>query len=64
DPFYAKLEEELIDEINKLGIGPQGLGGITTALDVHVEYSATHITSLPVAVNFNCHATRRAEAEL
>ena len=64
DPFYAKLEEELIEEINKLGIGPQGLGGITTALDVHVEYFATHITSLPVAVNFNCHATRRAEAEL
>ncbi|HHF53186.1 MAG TPA: fumarate hydratase [candidate division WOR-3 bacterium] len=64
DPFYAKLEEELIEEINNLGIGPQGLGGITTALDVHVEYFATHITSLPVAVNFNCHATRRAEAEL
>lgn len=64
DPFYAELEEELIEEINKLGIGPQGLGGITTALDVHVEYFATHITSLPVAVNFNCHATRRAEEEI
>jgi len=64
DPFYAKLEEELMEEVNKLGIGPQGLGGITTALDVHVEYFATHITSLPVAVNFNCHATRRAEAEI
>jgi len=64
DPFYANLELELLDEINRLGIGPQGLGGIITTLDVHIEVGATHITSLPVAVNFNCHATRRASAEL
>lgn len=60
----ARLEEELFKEINKLGIGPQGLGGITTALAVHVEIFATHIASLPVAVNINCHAARHKEAVL
>jgi len=54
----AKLEEELIDKVNRLGMGPQGMGGTTTALDVHVEVYATHIAGLPVAVNINCHASR------
>ncbi|MCL0061524.1 fumarate hydratase [Thermodesulfovibrionales bacterium] len=52
------LEQELLTEINKLGIGPQGLGGKITALAVHVEIFAAHIASLPVAVNINCHAAR------
>ncbi len=60
-PDIAKLEEELFEEINKLGIGPQGLGGRTTALAVHVEIYAAHIASLPVAVNLNCHAARHKE---
>lgn len=58
NPFYAKLEAELLDEINTLGIGPQGFGGKTTALKVNVEYYPTHIAGLPVAVNINCHVTR------
>ncbi len=61
DPFYAELEEELLEEINKLGIGPQGFGGKWTALDVHIEVYPCHITSLPVAVNIQCHADRREE---
>ena len=61
DTRYAILETELLDMINKTGIGPQGLGGQTTALAVHVEWSPTHIASLPVAVNINCHAARHAE---
>ena len=58
DPFYAKLEEELLEEINALGIGPQGFGGLTTALAVNIEKFPTHIAGLPVAVNINCHVTR------
>ena len=58
DPFYAKLEEELLSEINELGIGPQGFGGLTTALAVNIETYPTHIAGLPVAVNINCHVTR------
>ena len=58
DPFYAKLEEELLEEVNKLGIGPQGLGGRVTALAVHINQGPAHITALPVAVNINCHADR------
>lgn len=61
DPMIAKFEEELLEEINKLGIGPQGLGGRTTALAVNVETYAAHIASLPVAVNINCHAARHKE---
>lgn len=64
DPRYAKLEEELLDMINKTGVGPQGLGGVTTALAVHVEWAPTHIASLPVAVNINCHAARHAQVVL
>ena len=58
DPFYAKLEAELLAEINRLGIGPQGFGGKTTALAVTIETYPTHIAGLPVAVNINCHVTR------
>ncbi len=58
DPFYANLEEELLEQINGLGIGPQGFGGKTTALAVNIEKFPTHIAGLPVAVNINCHVTR------
>lgn len=58
DPFYAQLEEELLTQINALGIGPQGFGGLTTALAVNIETYPTHIAGLPVAVNINCHVTR------
>lgn len=64
DPYYAKLEEELLEEINKLGIGPQGFGGRTTALAVNIETYPTHIAGLPVAVNINCHATRHVEEHI
>lgn len=57
-PFYAQLEEELLEKINALGIGPQGFGGRTTALAVNIEQCPTHIAGLPVAVNINCHVTR------
>lgn len=57
NPAYAALEDELLEAINKLGIGPQGLGGSTTALAVHVEYAPCHIASMPVAVNLNCHVS-------
>ncbi|KJR98963.1 MAG: fumarate hydratase [Peptococcaceae bacterium BRH_c4a] len=63
-PDIASLEIELLDEINSLGIGPQGLGGRTTALAVHVEIYPCHIATLPVAVNINCHAARHKEAIL
>ena len=58
NPFYAELEKELLKKINELGIGPQGFGGVTTALAVNVEYAPTHIAGLPVAVNIGCHVTR------
>lgn len=64
NPFYADLEKTLLDKINKLGIGPQGLGGTTTALGVNIEFYPTHIAGLPVSVNINCHATRHAVAIL
>lgn len=64
NPLYAALEEELLGEINKMGIGPQGLGGRVTALAVHIEYYPTHIAMLPVAVNLNCHAARHREVIL
>ncbi|MCK4787316.1 MAG: fumarate hydratase, partial [Desulfobacteraceae bacterium] len=64
NPEVAKLEEELLEEINKLGIGPQGLGGMITALDVHIETYPTHIGSLPVAVNLQCHCARKKTALL
>ncbi len=58
NPFYAALEEELLERINRLGIGPQGFGGKTTALAVSILSCPTHIAGLPVAVNINCHVTR------
>ena len=60
DEYYAALERELLDDINALGIGPQGFGGKTTALAVAIEAMPTHVAGLPVAVNISCHATRRA----
>ena len=59
-PFYAELERELLEKINALGIGPQGFGGRTTALAVHIETMPTHIAGLPCAVNINCHVARHA----
>lgn len=64
DPRYAKLEDELLEMVNKTGIGPQGLGGETTAVALNLEWAPTHIASLPVAVNINCHAARHAETTL
>jgi fumarate hydratase subunit alpha len=61
DTRYANLEKEILEEINKSGIGPAGLGGRTTALSVNIEYLPTHIAGLPVAVNICCHASRHAE---
>jgi len=63
-PEIAALESEILNDVNALGIGPQGLGGICTALAVHVEIYPAHIASLPVAVNINCHASRHREAIL
>ncbi|MBQ2201769.1 MAG: fumarate hydratase [Clostridia bacterium] len=58
DPYYADLEAALLEQINALGVGPQGFGGRTTALAVNIEWMPTHIAGLPVAVNINCHVTR------
>jgi len=62
DPGVARLETEILEEINKLGIGPQGLGGRVTAFDVHIETYPTHIGSIPVAVNLQCHSGRHKES--
>lgn len=64
EPFYAEKEEELLVEINSLGIGAQGMGGRVTALEVHIETYPCHIGSLPVAVVIDCHAHRYREVEL
>ena len=64
DPYYAALEEELLAEINRTGIGPQGLGGETTALGLHILTAPTHIAGLPVAVNVSCHVTRHQSITL
>lgn len=64
DERYAALEDELLTLINRTGIGPQGLGGRTTAIKVNIESAPTHIGAMPVAVNFNCHAVRHTETEL
>ncbi|NLO82180.1 MAG: fumarate hydratase [Clostridiales bacterium] len=64
DPCIAKLEREMLDTINKTGIGPMGLGGRITALAVHIDTYPTHIAGLPVAVNIQCHAARHKEAWL
>ena len=64
DPRVAAMEDELLERINALGIGPQGLGGRTTALDVFIEEMPSHIASMPVAVNVQCHAQRHKTVEL
>lgn len=64
DERYAKLEDELLESINKMGFGPAGLGGTTTAIGVNIETSPTHIAGMPVAVNICCHTARHASAEI
>lgn len=64
DPYYAALERELLEQVNALGIGPQGFGGRTTCLGLAIEQMPTHVAGLPVAVNVSCHVTRRASARL
>ena len=64
DPRYAQMEEELLEKINRMGFGPAGLGGNTTALGVNIETYPTHIAGMPVAVNICCHAARHKEAEI
>ncbi len=63
-PLYEELENRMLKEINRLGIGPQGFGGTVTALAVNIEQAPTHIAGLPVSVNVGCHVTRHAEAEI
>jgi len=64
NPFYADLEAELLEKVNKSGIGPQGFGGTQTALAVHIETYPCHIASFPAAVNINCHVARHKEVVL
>ena len=63
-PDYAALENEILDALNKTGVGPQGFGGDITALGVNIEWFPTHIAGLPVAVNVNCHVARHASGEI
>ena len=62
--LYREMEERILEKVNRLGIGPQGFGGTTTALGIAIEQAPTHIAGLPVAVNIGCHVTRHAHAEL
>jgi fumarate hydratase subunit alpha len=64
DSEVAELEADILERVNRIGIGPQGLGGLTTALAVHVETFPCHIASMPVAVNIQCHSARHKEAVL
>ena len=64
DAFYAQMERDILEQVNRLPIGPQGFGGKTTALSVAIETAPTHIAGLPVALNVGCHVTRHAEAIL
>ena len=64
DPEVAELEADILERVNRIGIGPQGLGGLTTALAVHAETYPCHIASMPVAVNIQCHSARHKEAVL
>lgn len=64
NPDYANLESEILSELNKLGVGPQGFGGEITALAVNIEYFPTHIAGLPVAINVNCHVARHAKIQI
>jgi fumarate hydratase subunit alpha len=64
DYRYAELERDILSSVNSTGVGPQGLGGLTTALAVNIEYFPCHIASMPVAINLNCHAARSASVVL
>ena len=64
DPFLRELELSILDDVNKLGIGPEGYGGRVTALDLHIKLCPCHIASLPVAVNIQCHAHRIKETTI
>ncbi len=64
NPEYAKLEAEMLELVNRTGVGPQGLGGTVTAMAVNIEYFPAHIAGMPVAINIGCHATRHAEIEI
>ena len=64
DPETAEFEQELLEKVNALGVGPQAVGGVNTALAVNIETYPTHITALPVGVNLQCHSARQKEAEL
>jgi fumarate hydratase subunit alpha len=64
DSRYAELERDILSNVNSCGVGPQGLGGLTTALAVNIEHFPCHIASLPVAINLNCHAARNATVTL
>jgi fumarate hydratase subunit alpha len=64
DPYYAEMERNALAKVNRLGIGPQGMGGTVTALAVHINPTATHIAGLPCVVNVSCHVTRHADAVL
>ena len=64
DPFYAELERDICSAVNELGVGPMGLGGATTVLDVFVETAPCHIASLPVALNIQCHSARHGVCRL
>ena len=64
DPRYAQLEQELLELVNRTGIGPQGWGGLNTALDVRVEFFATHIAAIPIAINLDCHLQRHCAIAL
>ena len=64
DEYYADMERKCLEAVNKLGIGPQGFGGINTAVAVNIEVYPTHIAGLPCVVNMGCHATRHASIEL
>lgn len=63
-PEIAELEKEMLEKVNKIGVGPQGLGGRNTALALHINYMPCHIASFPVAININCHAARHKSATL
>ena len=64
DPFYAELEREMLEKVNALGIGPQGFGGLTTAIGLNIETLPTHIAGMPCAINISCHVTRHASEVL
>ena len=64
DPFYAEMERDILERVNRSGVGPQGLGGTVTALACAIEPYPTHIASLPCAISIGCHITRHAQGVL